>query len=74
MPIIKNKLTPLGEQIRAIAKANNINLQEMAGQLGIDKQTITNICRGVSRPSMKLLENIAQRYGKRLLIMFIDQK
>lgn len=73
MPVIKNPITELGEQIRAVAKSNKINLSTMAAQLRIANQTMTNICRGRANPSMKLLKEIAAKYNKRLVILFMDK-
>lgn len=73
MPVIKNKLTELGEQIRAVGKSRKKNLSEMASDLRVTNQTMTNICRGRANPSMKLLQNIAMKYEKRLVILFMDK-
>lgn len=67
-----HKLTQLGEQIRKVAKENDITLKEMCVALRLSQQQMTNICRGKANPSFKILQDIAKKYNKRLMVYFLD--
>lgn len=73
MPKIVNQVTELGRQIKDIAKAHDLTQEEMAFKLRIGQQQLTKIVRGRSNPSIKLLKDIAAKFDKRLVILFMDK-
>jgi putative transcriptional regulator len=65
--ILKNKI----EEFRRL---NNEKQEELANIVGVSRQTIISIEKGVYNPSIKLAFKIAKHYGKLIEGIFIYEE
>ena len=53
----------LGENIREARRKSGLSQEEMAGEIGVSRQTISNWEKGINSPPTASLEKISQRLG-----------
>jgi len=71
---MKHSLTQLGEELHKIKRDKKTTLARMARAAGVRPVHLSTICHGRSNPSFQMLRRIAEKYDKRMIILFIDNK
>ena len=59
---------PLNEQLKRIRKEQHITLAELAERIGSDKSRLSLIERGISSPSLDLLDRYATTLGYQITL------
>ena len=62
-PRTDEALIQLGEDLRALRKAQNMTLSDLAGASGRSVSFLSKIERGLARPSVTALQEIAEALG-----------
>lgn len=55
----KNKITTLGEQLRALCEQAELSLREVASEIGIDSSLLDKIERNERQPTKEQIKHIA---------------
>lgn len=58
----QTQTTHIGQRIRNVRKAQNMNQYEFAAELGIKQPSLSQIEQGVIRPSLKVIQMVAKTY------------
>lgn len=62
------------EQLKRIRAAENITQKDIANKSGLTQANISNIEKGVAKPTIDSLKKIADALGKRLRIEFDERE
>lgn len=67
-----NVYSEIIEQIKSIRTAENLTQKDLAKRSGLTQANISNIEKGIAKPTVDSLKKIADALGKRLRIEFDD--
>lgn len=62
------------EQLKKIRSEQKLTQKNLAGRCGLTQANISNIEKGIARPTIDSLKKIADALGKRLRIEFEDRE
>ena len=63
----------VGEMLKMLRIASGLQAQDVATKAYISKATLSNAENGKVEPSLCTVENILEVYGKRLVVVDIDE-
>jgi len=61
-------------QLKHIRESENVTQKELASRCGLTQANISNIEKGITKPTIDSLKKIADALGKRLRIEFEDRE
>lgn len=64
----------VGEMLKMLRIASGLQAQDVAKKAFISKNTLSNAENGKVEPSLYTVENILEVYGKRLVVVDVDDK
>ncbi len=62
------------DSIIALRQENHMTQKQLAAKTGLTQSNISNLEKGMTKPTIESLKKIADALGKRLVVDFVDQE